>query len=181
MRTVRKRIIILLAVFSMVTAAPAADKLVIKGSNTFGEELAPRLIEEFRKSHPDTSVELESKGTASGFVALLEGQCDIASASRPANEDEVRRARSRGIRMNPYTIGYYGVAVVVNEKNPIERLSDAQVRCAFTGIINRWKALGWENDQLVQALHPRSRLGYLPWLPGVGHGSKCPTFAPPGW
>lgn len=150
-----KKIMLLLAAvvvaFGSVFPAAAADKIVIKGSNTFGEELGPQLIEEFRKSHPDTSAELESKGTASGFTALIEGQCDIASASRPANEDEVRRARSRGIRLKSYTIGYYGVAVVVNEKNPIAKLSDAQVRCAFTGVINKWKALGWENDQIIQA------------------------------
>jgi phosphate transport system substrate-binding protein len=140
----------MLAVCEGLVPATAADKLVIKGSNTFGEELGPRLIAEFRKSHPDVSVELESKGTASGFTALLDGQCDIASASRPASEDEVRRAHSRGIRMRSHTIGYYGVAVVVNEKNPIETLSDSQMRSVFTGAINKWKALGWENDQLVQ-------------------------------
>ena len=60
-----------------------AEKLDIRGSNTFGEELAPRLIAEFRKDHPDLEVSLESKGTASGVLALLDGACDIAAASRP--------------------------------------------------------------------------------------------------
>src|SRR5262245_17334117 len=136
-----KRIAISLLVIGLSLSferqAPATVKLVIKGSNTFGEELGPRLIAEFRKSHADTSVELESKGTASGFAALFDGKCDVAAASRPANEDEVRLARSRGVRLKSYTIGYYGVAVVVNAKNPVEKLSDAQVRCAFTGIVNK--------------------------------------------
>jgi ABC-type phosphate transport system substrate-binding protein len=38
-------------------------KVVIKGSNTVGEELAPRLISEFKKDHPNAKFELESNGT----------------------------------------------------------------------------------------------------------------------
>src|SRR3954468_22388197 len=60
----------------------AQGKVIVKGSNTIGEELAPRLISEYRKEQPKVSVELESKGTGSGIAALLAGQCDIAAASR---------------------------------------------------------------------------------------------------
>jgi ABC-type phosphate transport system substrate-binding protein len=35
------------------------QKITIKGSNTFGEELAPALIEQFQKNYPDVKVELE--------------------------------------------------------------------------------------------------------------------------
>ena len=67
-------------------SAPAAKgapgKVVIKGSNTIGEELGPRLVAEYKKDHPNASFELESKGTGSGFWALIGGQCDVAAASR---------------------------------------------------------------------------------------------------
>jgi len=116
--------------------------LVIKGSNTFGEELAPRLVQEFRKTNPRAKIKLESKGTATGFAALLAGGCDIASASRPINEDESRLARSRGIRLNPYLIGYYAVTVIVNSSNSVWRLSDARVRDVFTGVITNWEQIG---------------------------------------
>src|SRR5438105_1103236 len=56
-------------------------KVVLKGSNTVGEELAPRLIAEYKKEQPKVTVELESKGTGSGLAALAASQCDIASAS----------------------------------------------------------------------------------------------------
>ncbi len=73
----------------------AAETVVSKGSNAFGEELGPRLIDEFQHKFPDAKVELESKGTATGFAALLAGGCDIAAASRVPSEDELRLARSR--------------------------------------------------------------------------------------
>src|SRR5437868_15310676 len=70
------------------TQAPApsprsAQKLVIKGSNTIGEELGPKLIAEYGKEHPKAAIELETKGTGSGFWGLIAGVCDIAAASRP--------------------------------------------------------------------------------------------------
>lgn len=119
-----------------------AEKLDIRGSNTFGEELAPRLIAEFRKDHPDLEVSLESKGTASGVLALLDGACDIAAASRPLTEDEERLARSRRVTLQRYTIGYYGVAVVVNQEFPVRGLTDRQVRDIFTGAVTNWSRVG---------------------------------------
>src|SRR5262245_9201113 len=63
-------------------AASLQGKVVIKGSNTIGEELGPRLIAEYKKEHPNAAIELESKLTGYGLAALIAGQCNIASASR---------------------------------------------------------------------------------------------------
>ena len=134
----------LLAFFWLATVlgATAAGKISIKGSNTFGEELGPQLISAFQKRNPAAVIDLESLGSASGIAALLEGACDIASASRGMNEDEQRLARSRGLRIKASTVGYYGVAVVVHESSPLKNLSDRAVRDIFTGKIQNWKALG---------------------------------------
>ena len=70
-------------------------KVVIKGSNTLGEELAPALIAEYKKQQPGVAIALESKGSASGFAALLAGQCNIAAASRLASTNELQEAKSR--------------------------------------------------------------------------------------
>jgi phosphate transport system substrate-binding protein len=125
------------------------EKITIKGSNTFGEELAPALIEQFRKTHADVNVSLESKGSESGIAAILDNQCDIASSSRALTEDERRLARSRGIALNDYLIGFYGVAVVVNAKNPVSALSDKQVCDIFTGAITNWKQVGSTDDPIT--------------------------------
>src|SRR6266498_1173858 len=54
-------------------ARRSEGKVIIKGSNTIGEELAPRLIAEYKQQQPKVAVELESKGTASGLTALMAG------------------------------------------------------------------------------------------------------------
>jgi phosphate transport system substrate-binding protein len=124
--------------------SPAAEvrKFSIKGSNTFGEELGPALIAEFQKKQPDVGIALESKGSASGFAALFAGTCDIAASSRSVNEDERRLADSRKLRLRNYTVGYYGVAVIVHADNPLKNLSDRQVRDLFTGKTDNWKEIG---------------------------------------
>lgn len=122
--------------------ASLTGRVVVKGSNTFGEELAPKLIAEYRRLRPNVSVELESKGSGSGFAALLAGECDVASSSRNPTPEEIAQAKARGIEFKDYVIGYYGVAVIVSGSNPVERLSKEQVRDIFTGAVRNWKSLG---------------------------------------
>jgi phosphate transport system substrate-binding protein len=117
-------------------------KVVIKGSNTIGEELAPRLIAEFKKEHPSTTFELESKATGYGIAGLLAGQADIAAASREPIKDERELAQSRSISTMDYSIGSYCVAVIVNASNQITDLTKEKVLSIFTGTIQNWKDLG---------------------------------------
>jgi phosphate transport system substrate-binding protein len=122
--------------------ASIKGKIVIKGSNTIGEELAPRLIAEFKKEHPAAAFELESKATGYGLAALMAGQCNIAAASREPIKDEMELAKSRNIDLNDYIIGSYSVAIVVNSASPVSDLKREQIREIFTGAIQNWKDVG---------------------------------------
>lgn len=137
------RILPLATLISMIGAlACPAQKLVIKGSNTFGEELAPALIKGFTAKNTTTQIELESNGSGSGVAALLDGTADIASSSRPMTEDELRLAQSRQLTVDQHVVGYYGIAVIVNEDNSVNALSDRQIGDLFAGTITNWKELG---------------------------------------
>ncbi len=124
------------------TQPPVEGTVVIRGSSIFGEELAHALVAEYQKDHPNVVFVLETKGSASGFAALLAGECDIAAASRMPTRDELQQAKSRGIRMIERVIGSYGVAIIVNSNNPVKNLSRRQVRDVFTGAVRDWKPLG---------------------------------------
>jgi phosphate transport system substrate-binding protein len=117
-------------------------KIVIAGSNTFGEELGPRLIALYNKDYPAVTFETEFKATGYGVGALLDGRCDIAAASRMLNPNEVEVARSRGLMLYDYIIGSYSVAVIVNATSPVETLTSNQVRDVFTGVVQNWKEVG---------------------------------------
>jgi phosphate transport system substrate-binding protein len=145
------------------STAPAAGKISIKGSNTIGEELAPHLIAEYTNTHPAVSIELESKGTGSGFTALFGGQCDIAAASRVANNEELNQAHTNKIDLNVHTIGHYAFAVVVNGRCGVTNLVREQVRDIFTGAIQNWKELGGPDAPIhryIRDSHSGTYLGF---------------------
>jgi len=122
-----------------------ADKsgaTILSGSNTVGEELAPRLIAEFKNAHPATTFQTEFKGTGYGVAALIGGLSDIAAASRTFTVNEQELARARNVQCNDYVIGFYSIAIVVNAGNSIGNLTRDQVRDIFTGVIQNWKEVG---------------------------------------
>lgn len=126
------------------TPAEAKDpgKVIIRGSNTVGEELAPQLIAAYQQEHPQAIFDLEAKGTPYGMGALMGGFCDIAGASRLPSKEELEVAQFRNVELNDHVIGAYGVAVVVNAGNPVTNLSREQVRDIFTGVIQNWQEAG---------------------------------------
>ena len=133
------------------------EKVVILGSNTIGEELAPRLVAEYKKEHPGVAFEMEFKGTTYGLGALMVGRCDIAAASREATLNEIELGRAREIHLNDHVIGAYDVAVVVNAANPITNLTRDQVRDLFTGTVKNWKELGGPDAPIsLNIRHPIS-------------------------
>ena len=123
-------------------ARRSEGKVIIKGSNTIGEELAPRLIAEYKKEHSEADFETDTKATMYGLAALRVGQCDIAAASREALKEKLKLAHNLSIELNEYIIGAYSVAVVVNAGNPVADLTRAQVRDIFTGTVQNWKDVG---------------------------------------
>lgn len=139
-------------------------KIVIKGSNTIGEELGPQLIAEYKKEHPAANVELESKLTGYGLAALIAGQCNIASASRAPLPDELEQARVRNVELDDHVIGAYSVAVIVNSACPVSDLKREQVRDIFTGAIQNWKDVGGPDAPI--ALHIRDPIS------GTYHGFR---------
>jgi phosphate transport system substrate-binding protein len=117
-------------------------KVVIRGSNTIGEELGPRLIAEYKKDHPAADFDLAPKATGYGMAALIAGQCDIAGASRLPVSEEQELASMRGVELTDHIVGAFGVAVVENASNPVGNLTTSQVRDIFTGVIQNWKDVG---------------------------------------
>ena len=134
--------LVLLGVLAFGCSPANSAKVVIRGSNTIGEELAPRLINEYRKEHPGVEFDTEFKGTTYGFGALFVSRCDVAAASRDATTNELALARDNGVQLREEAIGTYCVAVVVNSACPVTNLTRAQVRDIFTGTAQNWKDVG---------------------------------------
>jgi phosphate transport system substrate-binding protein len=127
----------------------ASTKVVVRGSNTVGEELAPQLAAAFAKQRPEVGFDLEFKGTSYGIGSILMGNCDIATASRALLTNEPALARERGVELQEHLIGSYAVAVIVHPDNPVGALTLEQLKGIFTGQVKNWKAVGGADQEIV--------------------------------
>ena len=149
--------LILLAAMLTACSGGKPEKIVMLGSNTIGEELAPRLAAEYKKEHPGMAFEFEFKGTTYGMGALMVSRCDIAAASREASTNEIALGRERGVEFADHVIGAYDVAVIVNAGNPLGNLTKDQVRDLFTGVAQNWKDVGGPDAPVsLHGRHPIS-------------------------
>lgn len=124
------------------SAAVAAEKLVIKGSDTLGAKMVPQIAEAFKAENPDVTFEIAAEGSSTGVKAVITNTANIGMSSRDVREKEIASAKSNGVDMNKIVVGSDGIAVIVNEKNPISNLTVAQVGQVFTGKVSNFAALG---------------------------------------
>jgi phosphate transport system substrate-binding protein len=136
-----KKSILILAALATV-ASVQAQKLVIKGSDTLGAKLVPMLAEEYKASHPGVSFEIAAEGSTTGIAAITDGTAQIGMSSRRARPTELSGAAAKGVTMKPIIVCYDGMAVIVNENNPITSLTKRQVEQIFTGDVTDWSAVG---------------------------------------
>jgi phosphate transport system substrate-binding protein len=119
-----------------------AEKIVIKGSDTLGAKLVPQLAESYRAANPGTEFSIAAEGSTTGITAIIDGNGDIGMSSRPAKLTEQSAAGAKGVTLTPTVVAFDGMAVVVNEKNPLKSLSKLQVEAIFTGDTRDWSAAG---------------------------------------
>jgi phosphate transport system substrate-binding protein len=135
--------------FLIVTAAlgasifsTSADTLIVKGSDTLGAKLVPQLAEEFKAQHPGTTFDIAAEGSTTGIAAIIDGTAQIGMASRPAKPEEISTGSAKGVKLQPTTVAYDGIAVIVNSSNPLKGLTKKQVEQIFTGDVADWSAVG---------------------------------------
>ncbi len=133
----------LIFVTALLAASVAqAQKLVIKGSDTLGAKLVPMLAEEYKAANPGVSFEIAAEGSTTGITAITDGTAQIGMSSRRAKATEISAAAAKGVTLKPIIVAYDGMAVLVNENNPITKLTRRQVEQIFTGDVTDWSAVG---------------------------------------
>jgi len=127
---------------ALATGASAADKLVIKGSDTLGAKMVPQLAEAFRAVNPGVVFEIAAEGSTTGIAAITDGTADIGMSSRRAKPTELSTALAKGVSMKPLIVAYDGMAVIVKAENPLANLTLRQIEKIFTGDVSDWSAVG---------------------------------------
>jgi phosphate transport system substrate-binding protein len=142
----------------------AANTIRIKGSSAVGAKLGKDWAQEFMSSHSGSIVLVETKGTSTGFEALMKGDAEIAAASRPANDKEKEAAKKANFVLDSseseHVIGFDAIAVIVNSDNPINQLTTAQLKDIFTGKTTDWSQIGGRPGPIKVILRPKELGAY---------------------
>jgi phosphate transport system substrate-binding protein len=115
-----------------------AGFIQVKGSDTI-VNAAQMVSEEFMKEYPHVFVAITGGGTGVGIASLINGTCDVATASREMKAKEIEIANKHNVNPKEFTVAYDGVAVIVNKNNPIDRLTIEELHRIFTGKATNWK------------------------------------------
>ena len=111
----------------------STGKLVIGGSSSV-TPLMEKLVEAYEAINAGADIELQTSDSTSGMTGTIEGTYDIGMASRELKDEE-------SAELNGIVIAMDGIAVIVNNENPITDLSAEQIGQIYKGEITDWSEL----------------------------------------
>ena len=116
------------------------QKLVLTGSSTVAP-LALEIGKRFEKLNPGVRVDVQSGGSTRGVNDARAGLADIGMASRDLDPGE------NGLMV--FRIAMDGIGIILHKKNPVQALSDEQIKAIYTGKITNWQQLGGEDRKIT--------------------------------
>ncbi len=142
-----KFLVAAMAAGAVLVSPPAEARTLIqnKGSDTL-VNVAQAWAELYRKVDPDVAVAVTGGGSGTGIAAMINGTVDIANASRAMKGKEIKLAKSKGQNPIQHIVGYDALAVFLNQKNPLEQFSIAQLADIYGegGKTVKWSDIGIE-------------------------------------
>jgi phosphate transport system substrate-binding protein len=138
----KKLTIIVLATLTLLGGLLLGAKMIqIKGSDTM-VNLVQVLAEEYMGKTPGAAIAVLGGGSGTGITGLINQTCDIATHSREWRPKEIDQAWDKGVSPRFFIVAVDGLSIIVNEKNPIDQMTMAQVGALYRGDIKNWKAVG---------------------------------------
>ena len=116
------------------TASGKSGKVTVAGSSSV-TPVMEKLAEAYKALNSAVTVEVQQSDSTTGVTSSIEGVCDIGMASRDLKDEETAKgAQGQVIAMD-------GIAVVVNNDNPVDDLTSEQVKDIYVGDTTDWSDL----------------------------------------
>lgn len=122
---------------------PLSDTKAYAGSKPSGEirvsgssSVSPvmeKLIEAYKAINTNAEIQLQESDSTTGMNDAIEGRSDIGMASRDLKDSEIQSG------LTGIVIATDGIAVIVNNENPIEDLTSEQIKKIFLGESASWE------------------------------------------
>lgn len=111
--------------------------------STSMEKVIGALGESFMANNEGVNFTYNPTGSGSGITAVSEGRCDIGLSSRALKDEE----KANGLVET--VLAYDGIAIIVNNDNPVTNISLEDLTKVYTGEITNWKDLGGNDAEIV--------------------------------
>ena len=120
-----------------------------KGSDTI-VNLALAWAEKYQNLHHEVRISVTGGGSGTGIAALINGTVDIANASRQIKPEEIKAAEANGTEPVEFVVAQDAIAVIVNPKNPVNKLTLQQISDIYSGKIDNWLEVGGGDHPIVK-------------------------------
>ena len=111
-----------------------SGKVVVAGSSSV-TPVMEKLKEGYEAVNSGAEIEIQQSDSTTGMESAISGVCDIGMASRELKDSET----SEGL--TGLEIALDGIAVIVNNENPLTDITSAQVKDIYTGAVTNWEDL----------------------------------------
>ena len=91
--------------------------------------------------------------TPQAYENLIEGRADIIFCAQPSPA-QIAAAKAKGVNLQLTPIGREAFVFFVNEANPVEAITSAQVRAIYTKRITNWSEVGGSNAAILPFQRP---------------------------
>lgn len=130
----------------------ANETIVIKGSDTLGAKMVPQLAEAFKAKMAaqgvDVAFEIAAEGSSTGVASVIDGTAEIGMSSRDPKAKEVANAKSKGVDMRTITVAKDGIAIIVNESNPLDSINIDEIELIFSGDVTDWSGITAQTGEI---------------------------------
>ncbi|WP_019613487.1 phosphate ABC transporter substrate-binding protein [Psychromonas ossibalaenae] len=138
-----KNVIALTAAIALLTAPfTTAYAAVSVSGSTSVSNVVEVLAETYQKSSRH-NVDVQGTGSSSGILAAKNGTSMIGMSSRELRPDEAAPDTQQLV------IARDGIALIVNNNNPVESLTREQIKRIYRKEITNWQEVGGDNKAIV--------------------------------
>lgn len=121
-------------------SAELTGSVTMAGSTSM-EEMAKAVAEGFNMVYPSVTVDIQLGGSSAGATGAIEGTCDFGNLSRALKEEEAAELTETIVALD-------GIAMIVNNENPVEDLTLEQIYSIYTGEVTNWSEFGGSDSEI---------------------------------
>jgi phosphate transport system substrate-binding protein len=118
------------------------------GSDTM-LELMQMCAEDFNAESTTVSVSITGGGSGVGITKLIQGETDVAQASRAMTSAEAQNASAHGVDAVEFKVAIDGIAIITNSANTVTTLTLDQLANIYNGTYTNWNQVGGPDLAIV--------------------------------